>query len=169
MDHPICRQRGRSDAQLSSSLAHLVIIDVGLPEDDGFALLEKIKSLSAATPQILISGRDDAAVVMRARAAGAKAFITKSSPPDRIIQIIDAVLAGETIVDMPCGEMPSLTERENDVLILLGLGLGNKEIRYRLNIAERTVRAHLTEIFHKLGASSRMQAVIRAREIGLLP
>lgn len=155
--------------ELTSSLVHLVIIDVGLPVEDGFVLLEKIKKLSAATPQILMSGRDDAAVLMRARAVGARAFITKNSSPDRIIQTIDAVLAGGTVVDMPCGEIPSLTERENDVLTLLGLGLGNKEIRHRLNIAERTVRAHLTEIFHKLGASSRMQAVMRARELGLVP
>ncbi len=64
--------------------------------------------------------------------------------------------------------MPSLTSRQAEVLELLAEGCSNKEMRHRLGIAERTVRAHLTELFHLLGASSRMQAVIRGRELGLI-
>ena len=66
------------------------------------------------------------------------------------------------------GAMPVLTTRQAEVLALLAEGHANKEIRHRLGIAERTVRAHLTELFHLLGANSRMQAVIRGRELGLL-
>ena len=54
------------------------------------------------------------------------------------------------------------------MLGLLAEGHGNKEMRYRLNIAERTVRAHMTELFQLLGAHSRTQAMIRARELGLI-
>jgi len=64
--------------------------------------------------------------------------------------------------------MPVLTARQAEVLALLAEGDANKEIRHRLSIAERTVRAHLTELFQLLGASSRMQAVIRGRKLGLI-
>ena len=64
--------------------------------------------------------------------------------------------------------LPILTTRQAEILALLAEGHANKEIRYRLGIAERTVRAHLTELFQLLGANSRMQAVIRGRELGLI-
>ena len=64
---------------------------------------------------------------------------------------------------LACGE-PSLTPRQAEILDLLAEGHGNKEIRHRLGIAERTVRAHLTELFQLLDAHSRTQALIRARE-----
>lgn len=148
----------------------LVIIDVNLPGDDGFVLLKAIANFSAAIPQILISGRDDAAVKIRARACGARSFITKTAAPETIVGTIDTVLNGGRVFDTGAGtgELPELTARQTEVLMLLADGHGNKEIRHRLNIAERTVRAHLTELFQVLGAHSRMQAVIRAREMGLI-
>jgi DNA-binding NarL/FixJ family response regulator len=148
----------------------LVIVDVSLPGEDGFVLLKAVASFSAAIPQILISGRDDAAVRIRARACGARSFITKTAAPETIVGTIDTVLNGGTVFDTApgTGELPVLTTRQTEVLMLLAAGHGNKEIRHRLNIAERTVRAHLTELFQVLGAHSRMQAVIRARELGLI-
>jgi LuxR family maltose regulon positive regulatory protein len=65
-------------------------------------------------------------------------------------------------------EAPRLTSRQAQILALLAEGHGNKEIRHRLGIAERTVRAHLTELFQLLGVHGRMPAVIRARELGLI-
>jgi DNA-binding NarL/FixJ family response regulator len=148
----------------------LAIIDVGLPGDDGFALIKAIAAVSDAIPQILISGRDDAAVRLRARACGVRSFIAKTEDPDTIVKTIDAVLDGHTVFDayQGGGELPVLTNRQTELLMLLAEGHGNKEMRHRLNIAERTVRAHLTELFHVLGAHSRMQAVLRARELGLI-
>jgi DNA-binding NarL/FixJ family response regulator len=155
---------------LPSVALDLVIVDVSLPGEDGFALLKAVASFSAAIPQILISGRDDAAVRIRARACGARSFITKTAAPETIVGTIDTVLNGGTVFDTApgTGELPVLTARQTEVLMLLAAGHGNKEIRHRLNIAERTVRAHLTELFQVLGAHSRMQAVIRARELGLI-
>lgn len=148
----------------------LVIVDVGLPGDDGFAVLKAVATMSPATPQILISGREDAAVGLRARACGARGFIAKSTPSDAILATIDAVLAGRIAFGAlgNAGEIPALTPRQTEILMLLAEGHGNKEIRHRLNIAERTVRAHLTELFQLLGAHSRMQALLRARELGFI-
>lgn len=156
-------------ARLKSMPPDLAIVDVGLPGDDGFTLIKAIAQVSAV-PQILISGRDDAAVRTRARACGARSFIAKTEDPDTITRTIDAVLRGGTVFDASTagGGIPSLTARQAEVLMLLAEGYGNKEIRHRLDIAERTVRAHLTELFQLLGAHSRMQAVLRARELGLI-
>jgi DNA-binding NarL/FixJ family response regulator len=189
-DHPLFREgfahmvrvlRPRWTLHFSDSAAHalsvlakvapdLVIVDVGLPGDDGFALIGAVANISAGIPQILISGRDDAAVRLRARACGVRSFIAKTEAPETIASTIDAVLGGGTVFDAckGCGKMPVLTERQIEVLMLLAAGHGNKEIRHRLNIAERTVRAHLTDLFQLLGAHSRMQAIVRAREFGLI-
>jgi DNA-binding NarL/FixJ family response regulator len=148
----------------------LALVDVGLPGDDGFALVQSIAEVWPSVPAVLISGRDDAAVRVRARACGAAGFITKTAGPETIVSMLDIVLQGGTA--FAGGErapgVPALTSRQAEILLLLAEGCSNKEIRYRLGIAERTVRAHLTELFHVLGASSRMQAVIRGRELGLV-
>jgi DNA-binding NarL/FixJ family response regulator len=189
-DHPLFREgfahmvrvlRPRWTLHFSDNAAHalsilsavapdLVIVDVGLPGDDGFTLINAIANVSATIPQILISGRDDAAVRLRARACGVRSFIAKTEDPETIAKTIDAVLNGGIVFDAgkAGGKIPALTSRQLEVLMLLADGHGNKEIRHRLNIAERTVRAHLTELFQLLGAHSRMQAIVRARELGLL-
>jgi DNA-binding NarL/FixJ family response regulator len=154
---------------LSKVALDLIIIDVSLPGEDGFVLLKAMAQFSSTMPRILISGRDDIAIRIRARASGAKGFIAKTATPETIVNTIDAVLLGETAFDQSIkGCMPALTNRQIELLMLLAEGHGNKEIRHRLNIAERTVRAHLTELFQILGAHSRMQALLRARELGLI-
>ncbi len=87
--------------------------------------------------------------------------------PETMIARIEAIAAGGEGWDAGDGQAPILTERQRQVLALLCEGHGNKEIRHRLGIAERTVRAHLTELFGALGAHSRVQAVLRARTLGL--
>lgn len=156
---------------LAGSTADLVIVDIGLPGVDGFTLLGTISAAHPGLPQILISGRNDAAVQVRARACGARGFISKSMAPESIVKAIDDALRGESALEQRTegsARMPSLSPRQAEILELLSEGHGNKEIRHRLGIAERTVRAHLTDLFQLLEAHSRMQAVIRARELGLI-
>ncbi|HZF95376.1 MAG TPA: response regulator transcription factor [Allosphingosinicella sp.] len=155
---------------LASGEFDLAIVDVGLPETDGFSLLRLIAASHPELPQILISGRSDAAVRVRAKTCGARGFIAKSMSPDDIVESIEAVLRGEVASPptRPEAGMPALSARQAEILELLSEGHGNKEIRHRLGIAERTVRAHLTELFLLLDAHSRTQALIRARELGLI-
>jgi DNA-binding NarL/FixJ family response regulator len=162
-----------ADAQrlLQTNAVDLAIVDIGLPDRDGFTLLSALSIAYPHLPHMLISGRNDAAVQVRARACGAKGFLSKAMPPDDIVRAIETVLNGDTVPQQQAngsGSMPSLTRRQAEILELLNEGHGNKEIRHRLGIAERTVRAHLTEIFQLLDAHSRMQAVLRARELGLI-
>ncbi|HEY0313577.1 MAG TPA: response regulator transcription factor [Allosphingosinicella sp.] len=148
----------------------LVIVDIGLPGDDGFTLLKTIAHAYPNLPQALISGRDDPAVRVRARSCGARGFISKTTVPELMAEQVDALLAGNRAftAEDSNATLPELTTRQAEVLLLLTEGHGNKEIRHRLGIAERTVRAHLTDLFQLLGAHSRTQAIIRARELGLI-
>jgi DNA-binding NarL/FixJ family response regulator len=155
---------------LDRGLPDLAIVDVLLPDDDGFELVRAAEARWPALPMILVSGRDQPVMRTRARASGARGFIPKTTPAGEFIARMEAVLAGGTAFDSPveAGDVPVLTTRQSEILDLLAQGHGNKEVRYRLGIAERTVRAHLTELFQLLGVHGRMPAVIRARELGLI-
>jgi DNA-binding NarL/FixJ family response regulator len=149
----------------------LIIVDVQLPEHDGFETLGLIAEFCPSAPRMMMSGREDGLAQLRAQQAGARGFVVKASPPETILATIDGVLAGQPHFARGYGSgdaTPSLSPRQTEVMELLATGCANKEIRYRLNIAERTVRAHLTEIFNALGVNSRVQAILRARELGLL-
>jgi DNA-binding NarL/FixJ family response regulator len=161
---------GQALAILAAGLVDLAIIDIVLPDNDGFSLSRLIAASFPQLPQILISGRNDAAVRVRARSCGVSGFIAKTMPPDAIAGAIERVLEGGTAFEetRACSAIPALTPRQAEILDLLAEGHGNKEIRHRLGIAERTVRAHLTELFQLLDAHSRTQALIRARELGLI-
>lgn len=145
----------------------IALIDLQLPGADGFQTLARIADAAPLLPCAIVSGREDAAARERARVAGAKGYIAKASEPAAMIARIEAIAAGGEGWDAGDGVTPVLTDRQRQVLALLCEGHGNKEIRHRLGIAERTVRAHLTELFAALGAHSRVQAVLRARTLGL--
>lgn len=148
----------------------LVVLDVFLPDGDGLDLVHRLKAGWPTLPVVLVSGRDHAAMAVRARASPADGFIPKTTPPTEFVDLIDAALAGRGawLAGQTGSKAPVLTTRQAEVLELLAAGHGNKEIRHRLGIAERTVRAHLTELFQLLGVHGRMPAVIRARELGMI-
>ena len=155
---------------IASDAPDALLIDVFLPDRDGFDLLHAIRARWADLPVILMSGRDHAAMEMRARGSPANGFVPKTTAAPDFVAMIESALAGQSVFAPRCRgvKLPPLTLRQAQVLELLAEGHGNKEIRYRLGIAERTVRAHLTEIFQMLGVHGRMPAVIKARELGLI-
>lgn len=152
-------------------MPELAIVDIQLPDGDGFGTVGAMRSLDPALACVIISGREDAAARARAADCGARGFIAKTDAPEAIVDALEQVLAGGRVFDhagQKLGALPCLSGRQGEVLALLAQGHANKEIRYRLGIAERTVRAHLTELFGLLGVSSRVQAILKAREIGLI-
>lgn len=153
----------------------LAIVDIQLPDADGFDTISRMAELSAAVPRIIISGREDEAARFRARRAGASGFIVKSLATDAMLRVMDTVLSGGMgFADFGDGSVdharsvPTLSQRQIEVLLLLAEGHANKVIRHRLGIAERTVRSHLTELYQALGAHSRVHAILRARELGMI-
>ena len=148
----------------------LAIIDILLPDTDGFDAARAIAARAPLVSRVMISGREDGAARLRSRDCGASGFISKSWPAERIIEMLEAVLAGGLAYEAPdCGRAAeTITARQLEVLSLLADGHSNKSIERRMNIAPRTVRAHLTEIFHLLEVDGRVQAILKARQLGLI-
>jgi DNA-binding NarL/FixJ family response regulator len=155
-----------------AEIPDLVIIDIQLPDIDGFEAARAIAARAPLTPRVMISGREDDAARLRSRDCGASGFISKAWASERIIAMIEQVLAGGVAFDTLDGADPisggSLTVRQLEVLTLLADGHSNKAIERRMDIAPRTVRAHLTEIFRLLEAEGRVQAILKARLMGLI-
>jgi DNA-binding NarL/FixJ family response regulator len=157
----------------------LVLVDIVLPKGDGFDAVAEYGSTCPHVPRVLISGRDDRATFVRASRSGASGFISKAWPVERAVALIESVLAGKPGFEEECGARngsngiargkEDLTLRQIEVLCLLSQGKSNKEIAHALEIAERTVRAHLTELFHALDVGTRINAVLRAQQLGLVP
>ena len=173
---PGWRLCGAADAATGLALAletpevDAVLIDLTLQMGDGFDALAAFGAALPAVPRMVISGRDDAAARVRARAAGASGFINKAWTSERVVAAIARVLdGGEAFEPADAASAPELTGRQAEVLSLLAEGLPNKLIEDRLGIAERTVRAHMTELFQTLGAHNRTQALLRAQKLGLIP
>jgi len=168
-------QTANSGADALSVLAEigapdLAIIDIQLPDMDGFDAALALSARAPLTPRIMISGRVDEMARRRSRDCGASGFISKAWMPDRVIAMLETVLEGGLAFDPPdaATTAAALTDRQLRVLTLLAEGHSNKAIERHMNIAPRTVRAHLTEIFQVLEADGRLQAIIKARQLGLV-
>ena len=150
----------------------LVLLDIHLKGDDGFAALKKIGERFPTTACILISGDEGDGVVARAVAAGASGFIPKSFTADEMVGAIQKVLAGEVFLPAasspPPGAPHGLTLRQLEVISMLGRGFSNKEIARSLDVAERTVKAHVSAVFEALNVRNRTQAVLAAQKRGFL-
>jgi DNA-binding NarL/FixJ family response regulator len=158
----------------------LLLIDLMLPGIDGLAALGRCAAEFPHIPRMLISGKDDENVLRQARDAGASGFLHKSLPLEKLLAALRSVLNGGAYFEQSQSGAASssartegdpsldLTLRQLEVLKLLGSGRSNKEISSALAIADRTVRAHLTELFRALGVTSRTQAVLAAQRLGLL-
>jgi DNA-binding NarL/FixJ family response regulator len=156
--------------------ADLVLLDLRMPGVDGFGGLLRLRSEFPETPVVVISGLEDKWLVDEALALGAVGFIPKSTPRHEIVAALHKVAAGQTYVppDLRPSTRPSaadaeiaqklatLTAQQFRVLQLLGTGKLNKEIAYELDIAETTVKVHVSAILQKLNVYSRTQAVVLA-------
>jgi DNA-binding NarL/FixJ family response regulator len=156
----------------------LVLLDLKLPDVEGFQGLQQLRKEAPKIPILVLSGLEDARLAELARSYGALGYVTKKSSAAEIVAAVRAVLAGNTAFAesaAPCAPeeieaygqvsrvIGSLTPQQTTVLRLLGEGLLNKQIAYELSISESTVKAHVSAILKKLEVSSRMQAVLLAQ------
>lgn len=151
----------------------LVLLDLMLPDVQGFAGLALLRAVRPSATIAIVSGREEPAVVAQARALGAQGFIPKSSSIDEMMEAIRNLLAGKSWVpagseDMPQADprvdlaerMGTLSIAQLRVLRAIANGHQNKQIAYDLQLAEPTVKSHLSAIFRKLGVNNRTQAVL---------
>jgi DNA-binding NarL/FixJ family response regulator len=149
----------------------LVLMDLSMPGMDGRAATEWLSQSHPDIRVIVLTSFADRDSVLDALAAGAAGYILKDVPPAELVAAVRSgargeaplasKVAGEVVLAWRHGLGPGgFTDRELDVLVMLAEGLPNKRIAQHLGIAEKTVKAHLTHIFHTLGVSDRMQAAM---------
>ena len=167
----------------------VILLDLDLAGDSGLDLLPKLLKAAGNTRVIILTGVRDPEAHYRAMRLGASGLVLKEKAAEIVIKAIEKVHAGELWFDRSlmgsviaeiardsgakkkddpeAAKIATLTEREREVIALIGEGLKNKHIAGRLFISETTVRHHLTSIFDKLGTSDRLELVIYAYRHGL--
>jgi DNA-binding NarL/FixJ family response regulator len=162
------------------SAVDLVLLDLAMPGVQGLSGLLFLRTQFPEVPVVVVSASEDPGTIRGAIGFGALAFVPKSQPADQIRLAIRKVLQGEVWVppdvdlsgtsDKEAAELiarlSTLTPQQVRVLMMVGEGLLNKQIAFRLNVSEATVKAHVSAILQKLGVDSRTQAVIAMSKIG---
>ncbi|MFW2513044.1 response regulator transcription factor [Demequina sp. SO4-13] len=159
----------------------VVLMDVRMPGMDGLEATRLIVESGASAKVLVLTTFDVDDYVFEAMRAGAAGFVLKRVPPAELIEAVRVVAAGESLVfpsstraliekfaHSADGELPELSDREQDVLRELARGLSNSEIAARLFVSAETVKSHVAAILTKLGVRDRTQAVIAAYEAGFV-
>ena len=156
----------------------LAVIDLMLPDVDGFSLLAILGKRFPDMPAIVVSAMADDASVRRALKAGASGFVSKASSGEVLVQSVRVVLDGGVPTPVrnlreptrPVARAPAerfgLTTAQARVLELLAGGRSNREIADLLGLTEGTVKVHMTAIYRALGVSSRSQALVAIARSG---
>lgn len=166
-----CRAVDRAEAALGFLRNHpetdLVLSDHRLPGPmDGLALLLQVGRDFPTAARVLVSGTDDPHLPQHARRAGLMGFLPKSLEPMQWVEALSRILQGDPWFPASAVEEPGLTPRQALILERLAVGHGSKAIAEELGITERTIKYHVGEVFARLQASSRAEAVARASARG---
>ena len=161
----------------------VVLMDLVMPVMDGLTAIKAIKQLRPSTEVIALTSFADDEKVFTAIRSGATGYLLKDVQPNDLVKAVLAADRGEVQlhpevakllmheVVAPAKEVDSLddlTEREREVLGLLGLGMSNKEIAYKISVSEKTVKAHVSSILNKLNLPGRTHAALYASKRGLV-
>ncbi len=161
----------------------VAVLDIQMPKASGIEVTRWIRSHHRQVGVLILSAYEDDPYVMAVLQAGANGYVLKTASPKDIIQAVRDVHNGKSALDPVITQkvldqvvrqsnaplVEQLTERELEVLTLVGRGHTNKAIGVQLSISDRTVQGHLARIFAKLQAASRTEAVMRAVSLGWLP
>ncbi len=163
---------------LPPSCADIVLLDFHIPGGNGLLLLRELKMRMPQAAFLMLTVEEDEEIILRAIQEGARGYIVKHSPPERLLESLKACARGEVLLgeevyvkvfehlrrerifppDMLSS--PTLSVREREVAELVIVGKSNKEIASILGISENTVKNHITSILKKLGVQDRMELVL---------
>jgi DNA-binding NarL/FixJ family response regulator len=153
----------------------VTVMDLGLPDISGFEAISAIRKLDRSAKIVVLTNFEGSEDVYRALRNGAMAYLTKDTSGQELVTAILSVHQGSRYLPravrdrlaerIPCTE---LTPREHQVLVLIAQGNSNREIASNLQIAEKTVRIHVSSLLAKLGARDRTQAAIYAIQRGFV-
>ncbi|MFL5968363.1 MAG: response regulator [Gaiellaceae bacterium] len=170
-------ENGAEAVELVRSIeCDVVLMDLSMPVMDGIEATRKIVAEHDGAVSVVVltslSARED---IMAALDAGASGYLLKDAEPEELLAGVRAAARGDAPLAPRAArevlsarneqrEEPELSPRETDVLRLVATGLPNKRIARELEISEKTVKAHLTQIFQRIGVTDRTQAALWARE-----
>ncbi len=155
----------------------VVLMDLQMPGEDGVSVTRRIVASGSRAQVLVLTSYSDSDRIIGALDAGAVGYLLKDADPEDLIEGVRAVARGESPIhpraarallqsrgeDRPRSPDSGLTAREREVLRLVRAGLANKQIARRLGISERTVKAHLTSVFQRIGVQDRTQAAVWAQ------
>lgn len=170
---------GAEAVEQASSLApDLVLLDLSMPQG-GLWALERIARLEPAPVAVMLTVSEDSDAVFAALEGGARGYLLKGIGGTELIAILERLMAGESHVApalaarmltrlhkpqvAPPDSLATLTAREEEILRLVSAGLSNKEVARRLDLQERTIKHHMTQILQKLHLRNRTEAAILAQ------
>ncbi|WP_210507786.1 response regulator transcription factor [Naasia sp. SYSU D00057] len=162
----------------------VVCLDVQMPGVDGLEAARRIAASGASTAVLVLTTFDRDDYLFEALRAGASGFLLKTTSPEKLIEAVQVVAAGDALlspdvtkrviqrfasgaVRAPHPALAELTERETEVLSLLGRGMSNAEIAGALFLGEATVKTHVSKVLFKLELRDRVHAAVFAQENGL--
>jgi DNA-binding NarL/FixJ family response regulator len=169
-----------TDRLAAAGETDLILLDLSMPGVQGLSGLVYLRAQHPEVPVVIVSASEDATTIRQCLDCGASGFIPKSQPVERIREAIRRIIGGEVwlppdvdVDNLPPAEgadlvsrLSTLTPQQVRVLMMLGEGLLNKQIAYKLGVSEATIKAHVSAILQKLGVDSRTQAVIAISKIG---
>ena len=165
-------------AYVAEERPDIVLMDISMPGMDGFEALRRLLKAVPGTRVVMLTSFSDHDLVIEAIDTGAIGFLLKDSDPNDLISGIRAAARGDSPLSPKAAKellgerarrrpVDDLTQRERDVLTLVGRGMSNKQIAWRLGISEKTVKAHLGSVFDRLGVQDRTQAALWAQRHGM--
>lgn len=159
----------------------VVLLDMRMPQMNGLQVLQALRDRDQQMPVVILTTSRDESDVIASLQCGAQGYLLKDMEPDDLIQALQGILDGETVVASELtmalaravqggepaavkSDMDQLTPREREILCLLAEGQSNKVIARNLGISDGTVKLHVKSILRKLEVHSRVEAAVRAVE-----
>ncbi|MEV7242479.1 response regulator transcription factor [Streptomyces sp. NPDC093248] len=160
----------------------VAVLDVRLPDGDGVSVCRELRSRMPELACLMLTSFDDEEALLDAIMAGASGYVLKQIRGSDLVSAVRTVARGQSLLDPRAtarlmarlrgdqepeeepDELPGLTDREREILALIGEGLTNRQIGQRLYLAEKTVKNHISRLLAKLGVERRVQAAVIATQ-----
>ncbi|MFF2516545.1 response regulator [Streptomyces sp. NPDC058086] len=160
----------------------VAVLDVRLPDGDGVTVCRELRSHLPELACLMLTSFDDEEALLDSIMAGASGYVLKQIQGSDLVSAVRTVAAGQSLLDPSAtaklmarlrqgqepepvpDALPGLTDREREILALIGEGLTNRQIGQRLFLAEKTVKNHISRLLAKLGVERRIQAAVIATQ-----